>query len=193
MSLKKGSEGRDVVDLQNLLLHWGFDLGKWGADGDFGKVTQKAVFGFQRGMGLVPDGIAGPRTMETLQENPITVTHFRDVEFHCHCLGRYCQGLPAEGIDRGLLLLLERIRKAAGDKPVTVTSGYRCPAWNRKSGGALLSQHLYGRAADIVIQGMAVEDANVICDELNPYGGVGLGGQNITHVDVRGKRARWRY
>ena len=103
------------------------------------------------------------------------------------------QWTTKEGIDLALLILLERIRSEAGPHPVVITSGYRCPVWNRKSGGALLSQHLYGRAADIVIRGMPVEDVNVICDELNPYGGVGLGGENITHVDVRGKRARWRY
>ena len=193
MLLKKGSRGTEVRIVQNVLLDWGFDLGKWGADGHFGKSTQKAVLGFQRGMGLAPDGIVGPDTMDKLQDDPIRVTHFRDVEFYCHCLRRYCSGLPKDGIDPALLLLLERIRSEAGDKSIIITSGYRCPVWNRKSGGALLSQHLYGRAADIVIRGMAVEDVNVICDELNPYGGVGLGGENITHVDVRGKRARWRY
>lgn len=191
--MKKGDRGNEVCSLQEALLNWGFDIGKWGADGIFGKATQKAVLGFQRGMGLVPDGIAGPRTMEKLKENPIRISHFRDAEFTCRCQGRYCKGLPQGGMDHGLLLLLERIRCAAGDTPIIVTSGYRCTVWNRKAGGAQLSQHLYGRAADILIRGMAVKDVDAICDELNPYGGVGLGGQNITHVDVRGKRARWRY
>ena len=193
MVMKKGSHGTEVRILQKVLLDWGFDLGKWGDDGVFGKATQKALLGFQRGMGILPDGIAGPQTMDKLQEDPLRITHFRDVEFYCHCLRRYCKGLPKDGIDLSLLLLLERIRSAAGDLPVIITSGYRCPVWNRKTGGALLSQHLYGRAADIIIRGMAVEDANVLCDELNPYGGVGLGGENITHVDVRSRRARWRY
>jgi len=193
MVLKKGARGTEVYNVQNILKDWGFDLGRWGADGHFGKATRKAVLGFQRGMGLAPDGIVGPDTMDKLRQEPIRITHFRDVEFYCHCLRRYCQGLPKDGMDPALLLLLERIRREAGDQPVIITSGYRCPVWNRKSGGALLSQHLYGRAADIIIRGMAVADVNVICDELNPYGGVGLGGENITHVDVRGRRARWRY
>jgi len=193
MALKRGSRGTEVRIAQNVLLDWGFSLGKWGADGHFGRATEKAVLGFQRGMGLMPDGVVGQKTMDKLRDDPIRVTHFRDAEFYCHCLGRHCKGLPKDGIDPALLILLERIRHAAGDRPVVITSGYRCPVWNRKSGGALLSQHLYGRAADIIIRGMDVADVNVLCDELNPHGGVGLGGEHITHVDVRGRRARWRY
>ena len=149
--------------------------------------------GFQRGMGLVPDGIVGPDTMDKLQDDPIRITHFRDVEFYCHCLGRYCKGLPAGGIDLALKILLERIRSAAGDYARHRHQRIPLRGMEPQVRRALLSQHLYGRAADIIIRGMPAEDVNVICDELNPYGGVGLGGENITHVDVRGKRARWRY
>ena len=33
------------------------------ADGDFGKVTERAVVDYQRANGLVVDGIAGPATL----------------------------------------------------------------------------------------------------------------------------------
>lgn len=44
--------------------------------------------------------------------------------------------------------VLDPLREAWG-KPITVTSGYRCPALNRAVGGAATSQHLKGEAADI--------------------------------------------
>lgn len=34
-------------------------------------------------------------------------------------------------------------------KPITVNSGYRCPALNKAVGGAATSQHMNGQAADI--------------------------------------------
>ncbi len=189
---KKGSKGSGVKALQERLIEWGL-YPKGMADGIFGKQTENAVLTFQKGMGLQPDRVAGPKTQAALYGPIIQLKHFRTEELICHCQGRYCKGLPQGGIDPALLILLERIRAEAGDKPIIITSGYRCATWNRKEGGALLSQHIYGRAADIKIEGMSVPEANALCDRLNPYGGVGLGGQNITHVDVRGKRSRWRY
>lgn len=45
-------------------------------------------------------------------------------------------------------LVLDPVRKQLGT-PITVTSGYRCPALNRRVGGVSNSQHLYGLAADV--------------------------------------------
>lgn len=44
--------------------------------------------------------------------------------------------------------VLDPLREAWG-KPITVTSGYRCPALNKAVGGVPTSMHLTGRAADI--------------------------------------------
>lgn len=44
--------------------------------------------------------------------------------------------------------VLEPIRVKYG-KPVVVSSGFRCPALNRKVGGSSTSQHVSGQAADI--------------------------------------------
>lgn len=58
---------------------------------------------------------------------------------------------PAEA-ERNLTALvsniLDPLREAWG-KPVTVNSGYRCPALNRAVGGSRTSHHLRGMAADI--------------------------------------------
>ena len=57
---------------------------------------------------------------------------------------------------------------------MTITSAYRTPAHNAKAGGAKFSQHLYGRAADIRVQDVSVEDVAATPKSLMPdRGGVG--------------------
>lgn len=61
-SLKKGSTGADVKELQNLLLGLGFTLPKYGADGDYGSETESAVKAFQAKYNITIDGIYGSQT-----------------------------------------------------------------------------------------------------------------------------------
>jgi peptidoglycan L-alanyl-D-glutamate endopeptidase CwlK len=63
-SLKEGDKGPDVVELQTRLKAQGFPPGA--IDGDFGPGTTAAVIAFQRSEGLLPDGVAGPRTAAAL-------------------------------------------------------------------------------------------------------------------------------
>lgn len=57
-----------------------------------------------------------------------------------------------EGARRNIAVLVDRVldplREAWG-KPLTVTSGYRCPELNPIVGGGKTSHHLRGMAADI--------------------------------------------
>lgn len=53
--------------------------------------------------------------------------------------------------------VLEQVRAVVG-RPVTISSGYRCPALNTAVGGARDSAHLQGLAADINVSGMAPKD-----------------------------------
>ncbi len=64
--------GDDVVALQQRLLDFGFDPGR--CDGIFGAATVAALCEFQRGVGLPPDGTAGPATLAALQRLSRTVT-----------------------------------------------------------------------------------------------------------------------
>ncbi|WP_342152303.1 TIGR02594 family protein [Methylorubrum sp. SB2] len=56
-----------VAEIQRALIARGYDLGPAGADGDAGPKTIASVTAFQRSAGLVPDGIAGPKTQAALQ------------------------------------------------------------------------------------------------------------------------------
>ena len=64
--LSKGSKGDKVRVLQELLLGRGYDLGTYGADGDFGAATWTAVAQFQAANGLTADGIVGKNTWRKL-------------------------------------------------------------------------------------------------------------------------------
>ena len=64
--LKRGSEGADVKQLQQYLIQLGYDLGKWGADGEFGGATELAVKAFQKDSALEADGRYGEKTHEAL-------------------------------------------------------------------------------------------------------------------------------
>lgn len=50
--------------------------------------------------------------------------------------------------------VLEPLRKALGDRPLRITSGYRCPKLNKLLKSADASQHLLGQAADFQAPGM---------------------------------------
>ena len=66
--LGKGDEGPEVEQLQKNLIKLGYSCGSWGADGDFGNDTEKAVLKFQREHNLDADGIVGPLTQAAIEK-----------------------------------------------------------------------------------------------------------------------------
>lgn len=66
--LKNGCEGADVKVMQEYLIDLGYDLGKWGADGDYGDATELAVMEFQKDHELEDDGDYGPLTHAKLMK-----------------------------------------------------------------------------------------------------------------------------
>lgn len=65
-TLRRGNKGDTVRELQEVLDRLGYDLGKCGIDGDFGKATEKAVKAFQKNAGIGVDGIVGAATWAAL-------------------------------------------------------------------------------------------------------------------------------
>ena len=71
-TLRKGSKGEYVTLMQTKLIQLGYDLDPYGADGDFGNKTQRAVVQFQRDSGLTGDGVVGAKTWEALESGKAT-------------------------------------------------------------------------------------------------------------------------
>ena len=71
-TLRKGSSGKYVVELQKDLISLGYNVGNTGADGKYGEKTEKAVKEFQKdhedtdGRALKIDGIVGEKTWTAL-------------------------------------------------------------------------------------------------------------------------------
>ena len=82
--------------------------------------------------------------------------------------------------------------------PIQINSAYRCPSHNKAIGGVSNSQHVLGKASDIVIKGYTPDE---VADELEmmlqddclfPFHLGGIGKYNtFTHVDTRPDKARW--
>ena len=74
---------------------------------------------------------------------------------------------------------------------ISLTSGYRTPERNRTiEGAAPNSQHIRGRAADIVLSGIA---HGRVADAAEIAGAPGLGRYgDFTHIDVGPPGRRWR-
>jgi hypothetical protein len=65
-TLRRGDKGPYVTLAQTELVQKGYDIGKAGIDGDFGRATEAAVKALQADFDLKVDGIIGPRTWEVL-------------------------------------------------------------------------------------------------------------------------------
>ncbi|EAZ2866630.1 DUF882 domain-containing protein [Salmonella enterica] len=110
--------------------------------------------------------------------------YFKRSEFACKC------GCGQDTVDAELLAILEDVREHFG-KPVIINSANRCPTHNKRVGGASKSVHLTGKAADIVVKGVAPDIVHAYLTA--KYSGkYGIGKYNtFTHVDSRSKESRW--
>jgi uncharacterized protein YcbK (DUF882 family) len=119
--------------------------------------------------------------------------HFWLDEFSC----RDGTPVPARWLARVTCLAeqLEVLRAELGGKVIKVNSGYRHPAYNRGVGGGKTSQHLYARAADIVVRGVPARKVHATILRLVREGRMRNGGvgryATFTHYDIRPKPARW--
>ena len=67
-TIRKGTQGADVKELQEALTKLGYALPKYGADRECGTETMKAIELFQTDQGLEADGKFGPTSYEALKK-----------------------------------------------------------------------------------------------------------------------------
>lgn len=152
-------------------------------DGLAGPKTMAALKLFQEAQGLPQTGRVDGKTWDKLmqqvpvQESPAEpvpevdttpedsstivtfwpgIVYFKRDEMRCKCGGRYCNGFPAEP-QQLLMELADRARKHFGAH-AHVVSGLRCQRWNQIQGGVANSQHMYGEAMDIRIDGVSAAE-----------------------------------
>lgn len=67
-TIRRGNKGADVIECQTMLTRLGYDIGKTGIDGDFGRAAEAGVKAFQSDHKLVVDGVVGPMTWDALDK-----------------------------------------------------------------------------------------------------------------------------
>lgn len=186
--------------IQLLLAYLGYYVGE--IDGILGQLSITATKAFQADYGMEATGIADQATQKSLThavaygmpaKNVPTwddMKYFKKSEFKCKC-GKYCDGYPAE-IDLEMVKKADVIRERIG-KPIIVNSGVRCKQHNVNVGGAVASQHLEGKAADLACpSGSTPAEMAAIAEELMPNsGGIGIYSWGI-HIDNRPNKTRWK-
>lgn len=175
-------KSREIIDrIQDILKAWVPDLVD---DGLAGPKTMAALKIYQEAKGLPQTGWVDETTwwdllMEEVPEadQPVPesgtgaedknvsgstgtfwdeIQYFTRQELRCKCNNRYCNGFPAESQEL-LVRLAERARRHFG-APAHNISTLRCPTWNRVQGGVANSQHIYGEAMDIRIDGVTADE-----------------------------------
>lgn len=149
----------NIKQKQCLLCYLGYYDGA--IDGIWGEKSTAATKAFQKNNELNPDGVFDAETEEKILEAVMetdwwsSIRYFSKEEFACKC-GKFCDGYPAH-IRREVVELADGAREHFG-KPAIVVSGLRCEQHNTNVGGVENSQHIYGEAVDLRIQGVSSED-----------------------------------
>lgn len=109
-------------------------------------------------------------------------TNFKIKEFACK------DGSDEIKIDDELVEKLQILRSYY-NRPLVINSGYRTNAHNIKVGGSANSQHLLGKACDIVIKGITPNALGTMAKKIG-FTGVGIY-KDFVHVDTRPTASYW--
>lgn len=119
-------------------------------------------------------------------------SNFHLSEFQCKC---GCT-MP-NPVFKNIQKLAQQLQVLRNDlnKPIKINSAYRCLDHNRSIGSKDTSQHIKGKASDIVVKDMHPDNVYLkIRSKINKSEMTqgGLGRYNtFTHYDIRGTKARW--
>jgi hypothetical protein len=110
--------------------------------------------------------------------------------------GEFLRWAPGKDqrVDTRVIELADEVCRRFG-RPATIISGYRSPSYNSSVDGARRSQHMLGKAIDVVFDGGALtnDEKNRVIAIASAVGFVGIGIYNTSfHFDLRdGSRASW--
>jgi zinc D-Ala-D-Ala carboxypeptidase len=204
-TLKEGMSGQDVKIFQIRMAGWfpRSDKTYFELDGKFGPSTTEAVRSFEKFYGLSVDGVAGDEVFEIideLEDDDGSTLHFAWSEFKQKSQGNCSAGANAYAgtFDGGMaspkrvklnvkrvMWRLEAVRTKAGGQPIGINSGFRSKAYNDCIGGAGVSQHMYGTAADNRIAGTSNRQARNLA-KASQLHGIGCYSKLAhNHFDVR--------
>ncbi|WFE20282.1 D-Ala-D-Ala carboxypeptidase family metallohydrolase [Solwaraspora sp. WMMD937] len=155
-TLSQGMSGNDVKQLQIRVSGYPGYGAVLALDGAYGPATRSAVIRFQQAYGLAADGVAGPQTFNkiyALQDNDCTPANFSYAEMN-NCNSSWSGGAVSASTAKFNALVsmwkLQAMRRALGNVPLYVSSGFRSYSCNSAVGGASNSRHLYGDGVDLV-------------------------------------------
>jgi uncharacterized protein YcbK (DUF882 family) len=129
--------------------------------------------------------------MKLIKEKMKLTKNFDLKEFNCKC---GCK-MPLEVYENVIKLAgeLQKLRTYL-DRPIRINSAYRCESHNAKV-GSKTSQHLLGKASDIVIESLKPAEVFIIIEDLIDMGEMLQGGLGLydtfVHYDIRKSKARW--
>jgi len=143
----------------------------------------------------VPPGGTPPRRREYLwsfakrHDEPLS-EHFSLREFHCGCTSGRCHHTL---VHPKLVESLQTLRSMLA-QPLVITSGYRCPAYNRTVGGRPRSFHTRGMAADVLCRDdTELAELARAAARIPAVGAIGRYPQrHFVHLDVRPREADGR-
>lgn len=118
-------------------------------------------------------------------------------EFRCKC---GCEPSKAVQVRAERVAVQLEVLRAELNQPIRVISGHRCTTHNAKSGGAPLSRHLYGDAADIQVERWTGKQLRDLVEGLIALGKMRDGGIGTyhsrpatLHYDLRDAPKRWHH
>lgn len=114
--------------------------------------------------------------------------NFNRSEFQCSC------GCGQQSVDTELAEKLQLIRDKV-NRPLKITSGYRCITHNAAVRGSAGSKHRYGMAADWRTENRSINPVALgILAQAVGFGGIGIYWHSrgaFVHADTRGTKATW--